>query len=191
MLQDARKTFPLPGGMLHLFLSPGMPWVPSQGLGWWTEISHYFWSEVKMIWGHFWKSEPFGHACAYSTLHFLGKHWCSLNYCLTTYLIHKYQVSENVKCFWKNIAWDILKAHGRSQKRKRAMEKICRHQDDGEGPTSHKMKGRHRCPKCFCGLEGSQRGIDLLKSSLTASFSLCDGAIRAPQAVSDFLENEE
>lgn len=83
-------------------------------------------------------------------------------------------------------------SHGRSQKkRKRVMEKICRHQDDGEGPTSHKMKGRQRCPKCFCGLEGSQSGIDLLKSSLTASFSRCDGAIRAPQTVSDFLENEE
>lgn len=77
------------------------------------------------------------------------------------------------------------------KKRKRVMEKICRHQDDGEGPTSHKMKGRQRCPKCFCGLEGSQSGIDLLKSSLTASFSRCDGAIRAPQTVSDFLENEE
>lgn len=68
----------------------------------------------------------------------------------------------------------LCESHGRSQKkRKRAMEKICRHQDDGEGPTSHKMKGRQRCPKCFCGLEGGQRGIDLWKSSITASFSRC------------------
>lgn len=71
------------------------------------------------------------------------------------------------------------------------MEKTCRHQDDGEGPTTHKMKGKQRCPKCFCGLEGSQRGIDLLKSNITASFSRCDGAIRAPQTDSDFLGNEE
>lgn len=76
-------------------------------------------------------------------------------------------------------------------KKKRAMEKTCRHQDDGEGPTTHKMKGKQRCPKCFCGLEGSQRGIDLLKSNITASFSRCDGAIRAPQTDSDFLGNEE
>lgn len=112
-------------------------------------------------------------------------------------LMHKCQLSESVKGFWKNTIWDLLKgmlweSHAGSQKRrKRAMEKICRHQDDGEGPTSHKMKGRQRCPKCFCGLEGSQRGIDLLKSSIRASFSPFDGAIRAPQTGSDFLENEE
>jgi len=79
----------------------------------------------------------------------------------------------------------------RNQKEKeRATENTCRHKDDRESPTRHKVKGRQRCPKCFCGLEGSQRVIDSLKS-ITASFSRCDGAIRAPQAVSDFLEREE
>lgn len=71
------------------------------------------------------------------------------------------------------------------------MENTYRHEDDGVSSTRHKMKGRQRCPKCFCGLEGSQRSIDLLKRIITASFTQCDGAIRAPGAVSGFLENEK
>lgn len=54
-----------------------------------------------------------------------------------------------------------------------------------------KWKAGKDAQSVFCGLEGSQRGIDLLNSSFPASFSRCDGAIRALRAVSDFLENEE
>lgn len=111
--QEGIPSARLPEGTLHLILSPDMPWVSSHSLDWWTKISQYFWSDVKIIWGHFWKSEPFGHACPCSMLHALGKHWCSLNYCITTYLslIHKCQVSENVRGFWKNIVWDLSKGN--------------------------------------------------------------------------------
>lgn len=107
MLQDARKTFPLPDCQEDIFISLCLLACPGFPLRVWTDgqkFASIF--EVLSKWFEA-TSESQNHLAMHvhsARCISLGKHGCSLNYCLTTYLslIHKYQISENVKCFWKN-----------------------------------------------------------------------------------------